>query len=194
MTREQNLSDTIDIMKTTHQAKFISRGAFLRMAAFGVPLLSAAASKAQDSAASAAPAPDAGNLRTFVELVRNDIRGEKDVIIDENMDFTQDEAAGFWPVQREYNDDLEKLLDQRYDVVREYLTKYSDKSMTDSDATRLAEKMFDIEEKRTALKRKYFKKFCKVVPAVKAARFFQIENQLNAAIDLRVAASLPLIK
>lgn len=181
-------------MNTTHQTKYISRGSFLRMAAFGVPLLSAASLRAEDSAASGVSAPDAGNLRAFVEMARSDIRGEKDVIIAENIDFTKDEAADFWPVQREYNDALDKLLDERYDVVREYLTEYSNKSMTDSEATKLAEKAFGIEEKRTALKRKYFKKFCKVIPAVKAVRFFQIENQLNAVIDLRLAASLPLIK
>ena len=33
-----------------------------------------------------------------------------------------------------------------------------------------------------------------LVPAVKATRFFQIENQINLALDLQVAASLPLIK
>jgi hypothetical protein len=32
------------------------------------------------------------------------------------------------------------------------------------------------------------------MPATKAARFFQIENQLNMVLDLQVAASLPLIK
>jgi hypothetical protein len=31
-------------------------------------------------------------------------------------------------------------------------------------------------------------------PRWQAARFFQIENQSNAALDLRIAASLPLIK
>jgi hypothetical protein len=32
------------------------------------------------------------------------------------------------------------------------------------------------------------------MPATKAARFFQLENQLNMALDLQVAAALPLIK
>ena len=58
----------------------------------------------------------------------------------------------------------------------------------------LAQKVFDWEEKHTKLKRTWFKKFSKVVPAKKAAQLFQIENQLNAAPDLRLAASLPLIK
>jgi hypothetical protein len=32
------------------------------------------------------------------------------------------------------------------------------------------------------------------VPAKKAAQFFQIENQINAAVDLQLAAALALIK
>jgi hypothetical protein len=179
-------------MNATHQSKFISRGTFLRMAAFGVPLLSAASAMADSSTDSAAP--DAGNLRAFIELARSDIRAEKDVILAENMDFTQDEAADFWPVQREYNTALEKLLDERNEHVRQYLNDYKNQSITDSEATKLANQMFDIEEKRTELKRKYFKKICKVIPAIKAARFFQIEYQLNTVIDLRLAAAVPLIK
>ena len=66
--------------------------------------------------------------------------------------------------------------------------------MTDQQATALAEKVFDLEKKRTDLKRTWFKKFSKVVPAKKAAQFFQIENQLNAALDLQLAAALPLIQ
>jgi hypothetical protein len=66
--------------------------------------------------------------------------------------------------------------------------------MTDKDAARLAADVFDLEEKRTDLKRKFFKKFAKVIPARKAARFFQIENQINMALDLQVAGALPLIK
>lgn len=36
--------------------------------------------------------------------------------------------------------------------------------------------------------------FAKVIPARKAAQFFQPENQNNAAPDLRIAASLLQIK
>jgi hypothetical protein len=48
--------------------------------------------------------------------------------------------------------------------------------------------------KRTELKKAYFARFQEAVPATKAARFFQIENQLNMVLELRIAASLPLIK
>jgi hypothetical protein len=66
--------------------------------------------------------------------------------------------------------------------------------MTDAQATALAGKVFDWECRRTELKRAWFKKFAEVVPAKKAAQFFQIENQVNAALDLHLMDALPLIK
>ncbi len=73
-----------------------------------------------------------------------------------------------------------------------YLAMYD--KLTDEQARQLATEAFSLEEKRTALKRKYFPQFAQVITARKAVRFFQIENQLNAAVDLQLAAALPLIK
>jgi hypothetical protein len=173
----------------------MSRNAFLRALVLGTPLLSAAsllADAASPEVTEPSTAPDAGNLRTFVELARSDLRHERSLIFVENMPLTEDEAVEFWPLQRDYENGLGGLLDERYTLVVQFVRESG--SMTDEQATTLANKAFDLEEKRTALKRKYFKKFCKVIPAVKAARFFQIDNQLNMALDLRVAAMLPLIK
>jgi hypothetical protein len=135
---------------------------------------------------------DAGNLRAFIELARSDIKTEKTLIIAQNIQFTDDEAVEFWPLHSEYSAQLNKLLDQRLTLLGEYAATY--KNMTDSQATSLAKKIFAWEAKRVDLKRTWFKKFSKVVPAKKAAQFFQIENQLNAALDLQLAATLPLIK
>ena len=87
---------------------------------------------------------------------------------------------------------MSKLNDIKLALIEQYAASYQ--TMTDATARELAKKSFDLEEKKTDLKRKYFKKFVKVMPAKKAARFFQIDNQLNMAVDLQVAASLPLIK
>ena len=86
------------------------------------------------------------------------------------------------------------MNDQKLALIVRYADLYKSKTMTDKEAPELAKGSFDIEEKKTDLMRKYFKKFSKVIPATKAARFFQIENQLNMVLDLQVAASLPLIK
>jgi hypothetical protein len=108
------------------------------------------------------------------------------------MEFTEDEAVEFWPLHREYELDLNKLYDRRLALIRKFLSIYD--SMTDDQARKLADEALSLEESRTKLKREYFKKFSEVITPRKAVRFFQIENQLNAAIDLRIAATLPLIK
>jgi hypothetical protein len=175
------------------QTTTISRSSFLRLCALGLPLLPASVLKAQDASRAAGSAKlDPGNLRAFVELARSDIRTGKAIIIAENIDFTEAEAVEFWPVHREYELELNKLLDRRLELITRFADQY--RTMTDADATKLADDVFDLEAKRTGLKRKYFKKFSKVVPALKTARFFQIENQLNMVLDLQIAASLPLIK
>jgi hypothetical protein len=166
------------------------------LAGLGFALLPCAMQAQVDPAPAPAPVattqPDPGNLRAFIELARSDIRTMKTAVIAENLPLTYDEAAEFWPVQREYEFELNKLVDERLALIMKFGP--SAHAMTDEQAKELAKAAFDLEDKRTALKRTTFEKMCEVVPAAKAARFFQVENQLNALIDLRLAAELPLIK
>lgn len=181
-------------MKRNNSQSTLSRGSFLRTLALGTPLICTAALHAQSNAGTtpAFAKPDAGNLRAFIELARSDIRTEKALIFAENIEFTDDEAVEFWPLHREYDLELNKLFDRRLGLITRYAQQYQ--AMSDKDATQLANDVFDLEERRTKLKRKFFKKFSKVIPPLKAARFFQLENQINLAIDLQIAAALPLIK
>jgi hypothetical protein len=136
--------------------------------------------------------PDAGNLRAFVNLARSDIRLQKSLIIAQNLPLTEEEAAEFWPIHREYEQELAKLNDRRIVLIKKYLPTGG--SITNAEARQVAGEVFDIEASRTALKKEYFGKFQKATSDVTAARFFQIENQLNMVLELRIAASLPLIK
>ena len=181
-------------MNAQHDIKRIPRLTFLRTLALAAPLLPATTllAKTEPPPAGTEPAPDAGNLRAFIELARSDLRTGKGFVVAQNLPLTDEEAMEFWPLQREYDEEFNKLLDERLNGIIQFANDYD--NMTNEKATSLAKTAFDLEEKRTDLKRKYFKKFCKVIPPIKAARFFQIDNQLNMAIDLRVAASLPLIK
>jgi hypothetical protein len=162
------------------------------LAGAGVLRSANAGSQSQENAAAIQVEPDPGNLRAFIELARSDIQTQKAFILAQNMEFTEAEAVDFWPVYEQYEQSLDTLNDQRLALLRKYLAMYD--TLTDEQARQLAAESLSLEEKRTALKRKYFQEFAEVIPARKAVRFFQIENQLNAAIDLRVAASLPLIK
>ena len=44
------------------------------------------------------------------------------------------------------------------------------------------------------MRRKYWKKFRRIVPATKAARFYQLETKMDAEVDYVLAGGTPLIE
>ena len=127
----------------------------------------------------------------YIELLRSDVRAEKSAIITEVMQFTEAEASVFWPMQRDYEHELSKLSDARLELIKDFAAHYE--SMTDEKARDLAKRSFSLEEKRTKLKWKYYKKMSKEISPITVARFFQVERQLNSLIDLQLSQELPLI-
>lgn len=132
------------------------------------------------------------SLDPYVELLRSDVRAKKVAIIIEVMKMTDEESSIFWPIYREYELELNKLLDARLALIKDYASTFD--SMTDEQAKDLADKVFKMEEQRTKLKKKYFDEVAKALSPVIAAKFTQVENQLNMLIDLQIVTNLPLIK
>lgn len=135
---------------------------------------------------------DPAYIRSLIDLARPEVRERKTAAIRHSMELTEAESAAFWAVHAEYEKEQAKLFDERIALIEEYAKKYE--SLTDAQARELGQKMFALEARRTALKQKYWPRFEKTVPARKVARFFQIDSQVNTAIDLNIAARLPLIK
>jgi hypothetical protein len=132
------------------------------------------------------------NLGAYVELLRSDIRTQKVAIITEMMQFSEEEDAKFWPVYREYEVELAKINDDRIALITEYAEAY--KKLTNEMADSMVTRAIDLEARRNALKAKYFERVKSVLPAVTAARFLQVENQLLLLLDLQIAAALPVIE
>jgi hypothetical protein len=128
----------------------------------------------------------------YIELLRSDVKTKKVAIITKVMQFTDEEANAFWPVYRGYEFELAKIGDAKIELIKDYAQNYE--TMTDEKAEELVTGVFKLEEKRTKLKKKYFKKFDRVLPSTTVAKFFQLENQILLLIDLQIASQLPLIK
>lgn len=155
-------------------------------------VLNASAQTAEPATPVPAGAPDPGTVRSAIDLLRADLKVEKAYLIAQNVSFTADESAEFWPLYNEYSAELNKLLDERLVLVRDYLEQHE--KLNDQQAQNLASRVFELEGKRLDLKRSWFRKFAEVVPATKALKFFQVENQINAALDLKLMDSMPLVK
>jgi len=129
------------------------------------------------------------NLASDIEVAKAEIRVEKSTIISATMNFSDKDAAVFWPIYRQYEYERSSLNDLRGAVIKEYAEKYP--NLPDADAKAMTEKMLDYDSRIAVLKKKYFNKFNKVLPAFTVTKFFQLDHRIDLMIDMKVEASLP---
>ena len=132
------------------------------------------------------------NLRAYTELLRADVKAKRVAIITEVMQFNDSEAATFWPLFRDYDHDLSKLGDTRVQLITDYIKNYDD--ITNEKADDLMSAALALETQRAELKKKHFDIMKKALSARTAARFFQVENQMQQVVDLQISANLPAMQ
>jgi hypothetical protein len=132
------------------------------------------------------------NLKAYIDLLRKDLKKDKVAILTELMQLDPEEASSFWPVYNEYDKALTKLADERVALIRMYAENYG--SLTDQKVTEIALGMLDLEGRRNQLKKEYFQKISQALSPKVAARFLQIENQIEKLVDLQIASSLPIVE
>lgn len=132
------------------------------------------------------------NIEAYVELLRSEVRKSKSQIIGEVMQLDSAQAAAFWPIYKQFEADYTKIGDRIVALVKNYTDNYD--QMTDPVADQLANELLAIEQRRNDLKRQYYQKFKQALDAITAARFLQVENQLERVADLKVASRLPVVR
>ncbi len=148
---------------------------------------------AKAAPASASPSADAQkkNIQAYIELLRSDVSQQKAEMMGSVMQLSAADAAKFWPIYSEYDAELKKVNDLRVANIQEYARSYS--QMTDEKADELIQNAFTYEKQRSELLAKYYDRVKQAVGATTAARFVQVEHQLLLIIDLKLAASLPIV-
>jgi hypothetical protein len=129
------------------------------------------------------------SLDSTIALVRANMQADRNTLITTGMNFSDKEGAAFWPLYRQYEYERSKLDDRRVAVIKEYTQKYP--TVTDGEAKAMAEQMLQCDSDLAALKKKYYKKFNKVLPALTVTKFFQLERRVDLMMDMQVEASLP---
>jgi hypothetical protein len=109
-----------------------------------------------------------------------------------NLGLSGEQGAAFWPLYRDYRAALEKLGAREVKLVTDFAQAYD--NLTDEQARTLLDEATAVEGERAKLKQQYVKRFAKVLPGVKLARYFQIENKLDAVIRMELAAGIPLAR
>ena len=127
-----------------------------------------------------------------IEMVRQMAQVERKSVIEQGMQLTPEEADKFWPVYAEYSADLKKTNDQLVKLITDYAAAYE--SLDDKTATALRNGVFDLQGDQLSLRKKYAKKFSKVLSQVKVTRFFQLEQKMDAVQNLKLARQIPLVR
>jgi hypothetical protein len=124
-----------------------------------------------------------------IAVVRANMQADRTTLITTGMDFNDKESAAFWPMYQQYEYERSKLDNGRVAVIKEYTQKYP--TLTDAEAKAMAEQMLECDYRLAALKKKFYKKFSKVLPALTVATFFQLEHRVDLMMDMQIESSLP---
>jgi len=124
-------------------------------------------------------------------LLRKDIRAGKKELIALNLPLTPTEATKFWLVYEEYANEVSKIYDARWALLKDYASNLN--SMTDPAAASISKRSLDSDAAMTTLRQKYAPIVGKVLTGKKAALFFQLDKRLGLLIDLQLASEIPLV-
>lgn len=157
---------------------------------FAIATLLALPAVAQTKPA-AAPAKSSSS---DMEILRQKIKADKKLVVAANMQLTEAEAKGFWPVYDAYQKDLAQINERLAKTVKSYAETYNKGPVSDEAAKKLVAEVIAIEDSEVKLKSSYLPKLEKVIPGMKVARYLQIENKIRAIIKYELAANIPLVE
>jgi hypothetical protein len=143
--------------------------------------------------AASAPALAEDTGTSSMEILKEKIRADKKLLVDANMDLSDAEAKGFWPLYDGYQKELQGINRRLVTLVSDYADAYNKGPVPDDAARKFAQELLSIDEAELKLKRDYLPKLEKVLPVAKAVRYLQIENKIRALIRYEMADGIPLV-
>jgi hypothetical protein len=133
-----------------------------------------------------------GKLSDNMQILGEKIKADKKLLVAENMQLSEAEAKKFWPVYDRYQNEMFILRMRSLDLIGNYAGSCD--SMTNAIAKKLLDEYLTIERLRQKVREMYLPKFRKVLPDIKVARFYQIENKISAVVNYELAKQIPLLK
>ncbi|MDX1701984.1 MAG: hypothetical protein R3250_15260 [Melioribacteraceae bacterium] len=127
----------------------------------------------------------------YIELARSDFKTKKVAVITEAMQFTPEESEIFWPIYRDYDYEYTKIGDQEIALIKDYAENFE--TLTDEKTVELMTKSFSIDNQLLDLRETYFNKISEALNPKLAARFMQIESQIQNFVQLSMASQIPLV-
>jgi predicted GTPase len=124
------------------------------------------------------------------DVIQADITARKK-LIQKNLPLTETEAQAFWPMYEAYEEQITRLSERRSAFMGKLGQDFE--TMTDEKAAKIIRDTLEQQLDRIKITTQYFKQLEQILPGNKLLRYYQIEYQIRATIDAKIAQSIPLI-
>jgi Spy/CpxP family protein refolding chaperone len=132
----------------------------------------------------------ATNTRDDTELLISQIQTDKRAIVLSTLQLTDPQVQAFTPIYDEYQREMKELMTRGSEIINKFAANYG--AMTDDAAKDIMKDFFKVRDDRNAILEKYSKRMQKALPPTKVLQWLQVENKLNALLDVEAAASIPI--
>lgn len=171
----------------------MSRYFILAAACVGLACIGLATGQPNAPASTANATVETDAFHRWVAAARAELKDGKVGLYNQTMQLSDKEAATFWPIYRDYEEELFAHGDKRIAMIEKFVQAIKAKSLDDSAAKKLSNDYFKLMRSRLDLIEKYHDRIAKELSSARAAQFIQIEHRTNLMIDILVASKLPLI-
>ena len=130
---------------------------------------------------------------TNMQILLDKVKADKKLVVAANMELNDAEGKVFWPSYDAYQKELQAINDRVAKTILAYADAYNKKALTDDLAKQLTNEALAIDQDELTLRKTYAAKLNGVLPAIKVARYIQIENKIRAAIRYELATGIPLL-
>ena len=137
-----------------------------------------------------ATAATAQTVKETLEVTRQAVESQRRVLVSGALPLSDAEAGAFWPLYDAYEKERRPLDERGNRLVADFLAAAS--SLTDAQAKAMVEQALQIEEGRLRVRQSYLGRMLKAIPPRKVARFYQIDNKLDAVVRADITKQIPL--
>lgn len=137
-------------------------------------------------------APAAAPAEAEMQTLANTIRANRRALVSVNLNLSSEEAARFWPLYDQYQAEINAIGDKVVALVDDYIANF--RTISDDKAVALMTDYLAAEAERLKVRQAYLPKFLEVLPGRTVARFYQIENKMDAVVRYDLAATIPVVE
>ncbi len=128
------------------------------------------------------------------QAARSMVQESQLAIIREDLRLDAGESAAFWPLFEQYRADTLPVRDRYIQLIADYMRQYESGVLTDEYAAQMIAGYFAVKEELMAIRKSYIPRFAEILPMLKVARFYQLENKMSADVEAELALLVPLVE